>query len=437
MFYHNCHIVFLEHAGHEVKVVTDTGGAPGRENCNYIRSQVIPRLISQERVYLITYVKASDPSVETVYFDRQHNIRLGDTAAAISGMVGIGANIESGTLKPVGSAFSNGWKSFSGLWDDHKKKKSDPGVETDVLTSPIGALPPPASNPVPEDEPSVIPTTGETPSLQGSSLTDETSGTESAMGGNPGNSKPDQVIGTNDITQRDDKMAYDASSDTQSLFQGRRRRLRRHELRRRLDDQCFSCVLSAADYIAAQDQSQAAQTPPATNSAPPPKLDGFLPNAIAYVQKDSSTLATVQVTQYAQDADGIYPLDISILDQDGNMINNVQNQKASPGTKIEVQIPWDTQLSSDSSLIGGQKFILSIFPRARTPGILSRFVTKTLCWLRPVRISASRSIPMMRSERMLAWLVHGLIPNGISNALLQYFTLFDPGFLGARGRDSH
>ena len=225
-FYNLCNIEFLKQAQGDVEVMTDDGKAPGPDNCGYFVNHEANILRANELAKNIDFVKATDPSVRTRYQSRLP----GDLVKTFWPVIpaGLGAVI---LEKPkVQGLIKSKWKALSHLLDDSIKKEPEPGVKTDVLNSPTAALPPPVNSPVSEDELSVIPTSGDTSSVQGSSLTDGTSDTESATKGTPGTSEPDQGLGTGDTTQMDDKMAYDANSDTSSLFQGRRRGLRRRLL---------------------------------------------------------------------------------------------------------------------------------------------------------------------------------------------------------------
>lgn len=87
----------------------------------------------------------------------------------LSATLPVAAALEkTGALNRVKSDLLNSWKALSGHGDDHKSKEPGPGIKTDVLISPMVALPPPVNDPEDEDELSVIPTTGDTPSVQGS-----------------------------------------------------------------------------------------------------------------------------------------------------------------------------------------------------------------------------------------------------------------------------
>lgn len=359
-FYHRCNVAMLEKAGPIVKVMTDNGKAPGRYNCDYFEGHEYKILSENKNVKDIYLIDATATYIERLYhgpgsdidFDEPEEVlspqpqtsgalgKLKDAAIpiAVGGAVGWGASA-SGLVDSIGSAIAKTpvWKFFFPDKDDHELDKSYPEVKSDIINLPIGALPPPVYKPVSGDEQS-IPTTDNTPSLQGTSSTGETSSTESAMGGSSGDE-----LETDGSTQKDDKIALNGNSDSSNLFQRRRR-----GLRRRSSDQCNPWMVDLSDYVVAQEQSQAAAgtRPPAINSAPP-QLDGVLPNVL----KDSSSLATVQVKQHAK-SDGIYPLDISIL-KDGAMINNLLNQRVPPGTEIEVAVPWDTNLPDNQPLIAG------------------------------------------------------------------------------------
>ena len=371
-FYDDCNTACLKRVGSNVKVMTDDGKVPGLYNCRYFVDHEYNVLQENPNVGDVFFIQSKSPAMWTLWRPGDQYLaeplELDTPQAQPSGVRGggvpqeqgrapshvmqyVGTGVASGlagwTLSSMGvfdsaiSALKNTppWKALFGDGDDHKLDEPDPGVKSDVIYSPVGALPP--FKPVAGDE-SIIPMTDNTPSIQGTSLTGDASGTESAMGGVPGagdNSNPE--LGTDGTTPSDDKIAYDGSSDPPSLSQGRRR-----GLRRRSSAQCENWILNFADYVAAHEQPQAAASPPASNSASP-QLDGLIPN----VFKDSSSFATVQVTQHLQGSDGIYPLDISIL-KDGAMINNMLNQRPPAGTEIEVPIPWDTNLPENAPLIG-------------------------------------------------------------------------------------
>ncbi|MCJ1422571.1 hypothetical protein MMC29_000451 [Sticta canariensis] len=226
-------------------------------------------------------------------------------------------------------------------------KDNDPGLKslefplkTDILHLPMASLSSPDDRAIGTSGETTISSLDETSALQPQtdeiSSTGKTSSTESTSERTPAIGKvTDPGFGIDHSFKTDDDI---------SLLQRRRRAL----LPRDSDD-CLDW-LTDSDFPLNPSQLDAAAGTSADPVSPPSTQTGWNVEKLSIFAKED--VATLLVTQHDKaSANENFKLDISVLDSEGNMIQNEQGVDAPTEKEIKVPVPWNVKLPINSPSI--------------------------------------------------------------------------------------
>ena len=345
---------YLAGASGLVYVVTDDGNVPGYKNCRYFVDHEYPILANNKDVLSVMLVDARDWTNQKEYRPEDGDGGDGDGGDRDGGNGDGEIGDEENGIERNG----NGSNGSGGSGPETGGNGLNPGgiagssvVTTGVTVGETGVLQaiPPAlasqgDNKQKEQDPRLKPLD---PNAKASIMPDPTSPITYTPPSADFFAIPDLGLWTEGSSGPDSSTKDKENLESTNLFPRRQR-----ELRPRLDG---SCRVRLPDQL---DAPQASNSAGGTSSNPTlaqqPQIDGLIPKLNA-VAPGIAEIGSVLVTQRAKaPPSNRYVLDISILDADGNMINNMVNVEAPPSDQeIEIQIPAGVQLGQDAPTVKG------------------------------------------------------------------------------------